>query len=74
MEMEDKFEELKIKYNNGEFLENNRKENEIEILRREKFKFKTWISKLKEDLKISDTKRKKDEDIISELKYEIVKN
>ena len=74
MEMEDKFEELKIKYNNGEFLENNRKENEIEILRREKFKFKTWISKFKEDLKISDTKRKKDEDIISELKYEIVKN
>ena len=41
MEMEDKFEELKIKYNNGEFLENNRKENEIEIVRREKFKFKT---------------------------------
>ena len=68
MEMEDKFEELKIKYNNGEFLENNRKENEIEIVRREKFKFKTWISKIKEDLKISDTKRKKDEDIISELK------
>ncbi len=71
--MEDKFEELKIKYNNGEFLENDRKENEIEILRRENSNLKHTISKLEEDLKISDTKRKKDENRISELKYEIDK-
>ena len=45
MEMEDEFEELKIKYNNGEFLENDRKENEIEILRRENSYLKHTISK-----------------------------
>ena len=57
--MEDEFEEIKIKYNNDEFLENDRKENEIEILRRENSNLKHTISKLEEDLKISDTKRKK---------------
>ena len=37
MEMEIEFEELKdkLKYDGGEFLQNDRKENEIEILRRE---------------------------------------
>ncbi len=73
MEMEEEFEVLKekLKYDNGQFLNNDRKENEIEILRRENSNLKKAISKLEEEKKLSDTKRKKDKDIISELKNQI---
>ena len=75
IEMEEEFEILKekLKYDNGQFLNNDRKENEIEILRRENSILKKEISKLEEEKKISDTKRKKDKDIISELKNQIEK-
>ena len=48
MEMEIEFEELKdkLKYDGGEFLQNDRKENEIEILRRENCNLKNEIEKI----------------------------
>jgi hypothetical protein len=56
MEMEIEFEELKekLKYDGGEFLNNDRKENEIEILRRENSNLKNEIIKLELEKKNSD--------------------
>ena len=70
MEMEDDFEEMKIKYKyeNGRFLENDRKDNEIIILRQENTNLKHIISNLEIDI---NEKNK----IIKEFeeKYKIVK-
>ena len=53
MEMEDEFEEMKIKYKyeDGKFLENERKDNEIIIIRQENSNLKKIISNLEEDIK-----------------------
>ncbi len=53
MEMEIEFEELKekLKYDEEEFLNNDRKENEIEILRRENSNLKKVISNLEKEKK-----------------------
>ena len=52
MEMEEDFEEMKIKYKyeNGRFLENDRKDNEIIILRQENTNLKNIISNLERDI------------------------
>jgi hypothetical protein len=48
MEMEEEFEELKekVRYEGGKFLNNDRKDNEIKILRRENSNIKREIKKL----------------------------
>ena len=68
MEMEIEFEELKdkLKYDGGEFLQNDRKENEIEILRRENCNLKNEIEKIEKEKKLN-------ENIILNLKNEIEK-
>ena len=56
MEMEIEFEELKdkLKYDGGEFLQNDRKENEIEILRRENCNLKNEIEKIEKEKKLNE--------------------
>ena len=68
MEMEIEFEELKekLKYDEGEFLNNDRKENEIEILRRENSNLKKVISTLEKE-------KKNNEILITNLNNEIEK-
>ena len=68
MEMEIEFEELKdkLKYDGGEFLQNDRKENEIEILRRENCNLKNEIEKIEKEKKLN-------ENMILNLKNEIEK-
>ena len=53
MEMEDEFEEMKTKYKyeDGKFLDNDRKDNEIIIIRQENSNLKNLISSLEEDIK-----------------------
>ena len=73
MEMEDEFEEMKtkLKYEDGRFLNNDRKDNEILIIRGENSILKTEINKLEEKVKsleeIINTKEKKIEEINGEL-------
>ena len=73
MEMEDEFEEMKtkLKYEDGRFLNNDRKDNEILIIRGENSILKTEINKLEEKVKsleeIINTKEKKIEEINREL-------
>ena len=53
MEMEDEFEEMKtkFKYEDGKFLENDRKDNEIIIIRQENTNLKQIITNLEKDIK-----------------------
>ena len=53
MEMEEEFEEMKtkFKYEDGKFLENDRKDNEIIIIRQENTNLKKIISNLEKELK-----------------------
>ena len=73
MEMEDEFEEMKtkLKYEDGRFLNNDRKDNEILIIRGENSILKTEINKLEEKVKSLDellnTKEKKIQELNSEL-------
>jgi hypothetical protein len=73
MDMEDEFEEMKtkLKYEDGRFLNNDRKDNEILIIRGENSILKTEINKLEEKVKsleeIINTKEKKIEEINKEL-------
>ena len=73
MEMEDEFEEMKtkLKYEDGRFLNNDRKDNEILIIRGENSILKTEINKVEEKVKsleeIINTKEKKIEEINKEL-------
>ena len=68
MEMESDFEEMKekYKYEEGQFMDNDRKDNEIEILRRENSNLKKAIDKLEKE-KLEFEKKKKEE-------YEDIKN
>lgn len=73
IEIEEEYEELKekVKYEDGKFLDNDRKDNEINILRRENSKIKKEISKLEnknKDLEQYKIKYKEDEEIIRQLK------
>ena len=73
MEMEDEFEEMKtkLKYEDGRFLNNDRKDNEILIIRGENSILKTEINKLEEKVKsleeLLNIKEKKIEEINNEL-------
>ena len=73
MEMEDEFEEMKtkLKYEDGRFLNNDRKDNEILIIRGENSILKNEINKLEEKVKsleeVVNTKEKKIEEINKEL-------
>ena len=83
IQIEEEYEELKekVKYEDGKFLDNDRKENEIIILRRENSNLKKEISKLEEinkeiyELKNKNKELEKkyndDEEIIKGLKYKI---
>ena len=73
MEMEEEFEELKtkVKYDEGKFLENDRKENEIMILKRENSNLKNEIIRLEQKNKLYENDFRKNQDIINTLKNEI---
>ena len=83
IQIEEDYEELKekVKYEDGKFLDNDRKDNEIIILRRENSNLKKEIIRLeKENKEISKLKNKNkdlekqynnDEEIIKGLKYKI---
>ena len=73
MEMENEFEELKekVKYDGGKFLNNERKDNEIIILRQENGILKKEIEKHEIKNKNYETKIKSDEQTIQDLKNQI---
>ena len=73
MEIQDEYEELKekLKYENGKFLNNDRKENEIIILRRENSNLKKEINKVEEKYKLYERKYNDDEDCIKGLKFKV---
>ena len=61
MQIEEDYEQLKekVRYEDGKFLENDRKDNEINILRRENSNLKKEISKMtKKNLKLNDLEEK----------------
>ena len=68
MDMEDEFEEMKtkFKYENGKFLSNDRKDNEIFILRAENSKLKSTITQYEQQIKsLQTTIKSKDNEIHS---------
>jgi hypothetical protein len=73
MEMENEFEELKekVKYEGGKFLNNERKDNEIIILRQENSILKKEIEKYKENNKLYESKLKTEQELIQYLKSQI---
>ena len=73
IEMEEEFEELKtkVKYDDGKFLENDRKDNEIMILKMENSNLKNDIIKLEQKNKIYEKNFQKNKDTIDKLKKEI---
>ena len=68
--LEEEYEELKgkVKYEEGKFLDNEKKENEIFILRAENSILKKEISKLEQNNKTKDIKIKEYQQIIKEMK------
>ncbi len=75
MAIEDVYEELreKVKYNNGRFLNNERKDNEIIILRKENSSLKKDITKFELKIKRKEEQIKQDQKIIKEMQ-KILKN
>ena len=73
MEIEEEYEELKekVKYEGGKFLNNDRKDNEIIILRRENSNLKKEINKIEEKSKNFEKKYTDDQDIINGLKFKV---
>ena len=73
MEMENEFEELKekVKYEGGKFLNNERKDNEIIILRQENGILKKEIEKHEINNKKYESKLKSEEETIQDLKNQI---
>ena len=73
MEMEDEFEEMKtkLKYEDGRFLNNDRKDNEIIILRGENSILKNEINKLEESIKKFEEEKNEKEKKINELNKQI---
>ena len=78
MEMEDEFEEMKtkLKYEDGRFLNNDRKDNEIIIIRGENSILKTEINKLEERIKTIEKENTEKENMINDLnkQIEVLKN
>lgn len=76
MEMEEEFEELKekVRYEGGKFLNNDRKDNEIKILRRENSNIKREVKKMEIKIKNLEKKGLEDQGIIDELKIKIIKS
>ena len=73
IEIEEEYEELKekVKYEDGKFMDNDRKDNEINILRRENSNIKKGISKLENKIKELEEykiKYNEDEEVIKQLK------
>ena len=75
MEMEDEFEEMKakLKYEDGRFLNNDRKDNEIIIIRGENSILKNEINKLEEKNKILENKIMEKDKIINDLNNQLEK-
>ena len=75
MSLEDEYEELreKVKYNNGKFLNNERKDNEILILRSENSSLKKDITKYERNIKIKEDKIKQDQITIQQMQKNIDK-
>ena len=73
IEMENEFEELKekVKYEGGKFLNNERKDNEIIILRQENGILKNEIEKHELNNKKFETKIKSEEEVIRDLNKQI---
>ena len=73
MEMEEEFEELKekVRYEGGKFMNNDRKDNEIKILRRENSNIKKEVMKMEIKIKKFEKKEIDDKQIIDELKLKI---
>ena len=76
MEMEEEFEELKekVRYEGGKFLNNDRKDNEIKILRRENSNIKREVKKMEIKIRNLEKKGMEDQGIIDELKIKIIKS
>ena len=76
MEMEEEFEELKekVRYEGGKFLNNDRKDNEIKILRRENSNIKREVKKMEIKIRNLEKKGLDDQGIIDELKIKIIKS
>ena len=75
MEMEQDFEEMKekLKYEEGTFLDNDRKDHEILILRAENSNLKKVIGQLEKDKVIFEEEKQNDKKMISLLKNQIEK-
>ena len=75
MDLESEYENLKqkLKYDGKKFLNNDRKENEIEILRRENSNLKKAISKMEDEKKLTEAKREISQKTILSLKNQIEK-
>ena len=73
MEMENEFEELKekVKYESGRFLNNDRKDNEIIILRQENCILKKELAKHNENSKTYEKTIKKEKEVIQDLNTHI---
>ena len=71
--LEEEYEELKekVKYEGGKFLENERKDNEIYILRAENSSLKKEIVKLEHNMKIKENRIKEHMQTIKEMKFNI---
>ena len=76
MEMEEEFEELKekVRYEGGKFLNNDRKDNEIKILRRENSNIKREVKKMEIKIRNLEKKGMEDQGIIDKLKIKIIKS
>ena len=75
IDIEREYEEMKIrfKYENGTFLNNDRKDNEINILRKENINLKNYISQNEEKWKIQDEELMTKENIILSLNLQLEK-
>ena len=73
MEMEDEFEEMKtkLKYEDGRFLNNDRKDNEIIIIRGENSNLKNEINKLEENIKNLEKEKIEKDKKINELNNQL---
>jgi len=73
IEMEEEYEEMKtkLKYENGRFLNNDRKDNEILIIRSENSNLKKNIKKLEERIEFLEKDQEQKKEIINKLQREI---
>ena len=71
--LEEEYEELKekVKYEGGKFLDNERKDNEIFILRAENSALKKEIVKFEHNIKIKENRIKEHQQTIKEMKFNI---